>query len=52
MQNIEVNKMDDLINRQDAIDVAKQHWYKPEIVKALKELPSAELKRKKGNEKK
>ena len=31
----------DLISRQDAIDVAKQHWYKPDIAKALEELPSA-----------
>ena len=31
---------DDLISRQDAIDVAKQHWYKPDIAKALAELPS------------
>ena len=32
----------DLIRRQDAIDVAKQHWYKPDIAKALEELPSAQ----------
>lgn len=30
----------DTIYRQDAIDVAKQHWYKPDIAKALEELPS------------
>lgn len=34
----------DLIRRQDAIDVAKQHWYKPDIAKALEELPSVQLK--------
>lgn len=34
--------MDELIRRQDAIDVAKQHWYKPDIAKALEELPSAQ----------
>ena len=33
--------MSDLIKREDAIDVAKQHWYKPDIAKALEELPSA-----------
>ena len=36
--------MDDLISRQAAVDVAKQHWYKPDIAKALEELPSAEPK--------
>ena len=34
--------MDDLISRQAAIDVAKQYWYKPDIAKALEELPSAQ----------
>ena len=34
--------MDDLIYRHAAIDVAKQHWYKPDIAKALEELPSAQ----------
>ena len=34
--------MNDLISRQEAIDVAKQHWYKPDIAKALEELPSAQ----------
>ena len=37
--------MDDLISRQAAIDVAKQHWYKPDIAKALEELPSAQPER-------
>ena len=32
----------DLISRQDAIDVAKQHWYKPDIAKELEKLPSAQ----------
>ena len=32
----------DLIERQAAIDVAKQHWYKPDIAKSLEELPSAQ----------
>lgn len=36
--------MSDLIERQAAIDVAKQHWYKPDIAKALEELPSAQHK--------
>ena len=34
--------MSDLISRQAAIDVAKQYWYKPDIAKALEELPSAQ----------
>lgn len=34
--------MTDYIERQAAIDVAKQHWYKPDIVGALAELPSAQ----------
>ena len=34
--------MSDLIDRQAAIDVAKQHWYKPDIAKALEELSSAQ----------
>ena len=34
--------MKDLIERQAAIDVAKQHWYKPDIAGALTELPSAQ----------
>lgn len=34
--------MNDLISRQAAIDVAKQHWYKPNIAKALEDLPSAQ----------
>lgn len=34
--------MSDLINRQAAIEVAKKHWYKPDIAGALAELPSAE----------
>ena len=34
--------MDDLISRQAAIAVAKQHWYKPDIAKALEDLPSAQ----------
>ena len=34
--------MNDLISRQAAIDVAKQYWYKPDIAKALEELPSAQ----------
>lgn len=38
----------DLIRRQDAVDVAKQHWYKPDIAKALEELPSVQPERKKG----
>ena len=33
---------DDLVSRQDAVDVAKQHWYKPDIAKASEELPSAQ----------
>ena len=41
--------MDDLISRQAAIDVAKQHWYKPDIAKALEELPSAQPKPKTGH---
>ena len=36
--------MTDYIERQEAIDVAKQHWYKPDIAKALEELPSAQPK--------
>ena len=36
------NENVDLIRRQDAIDVAKQHWYKPDIAKALEELPSVQ----------
>jgi len=40
--------MDDLISRQAAIDVAKAHWYKPDIVGAIEQLPSAEPERKKG----
>lgn len=36
---------DDLISRQAAIDVAKQHWYKPDIAKALEDLPSAQPER-------
>lgn len=36
--------MDDLIRRQDAIEVANQHWYKPDIAGALAELPSVQLK--------
>ena len=39
---------DDLISRQAAIDVAKQYWYKPDIAKALEELPSAQPQRKTG----
>ena len=31
-----------MIYLDDAIDVAKQHWYKPDIAKALAELPSAQ----------
>lgn len=42
------SKDSDLISRQDAIDVAKQHWYKPDIAKELEELPSALPERKKG----
>lgn len=34
--------MSDLISRREAIDVAKQHWYKPDIAKALEELPSVQ----------
>lgn len=34
--------MSDLIERQAAIEVAKQHWYKPDIAGALAELPSAQ----------
>lgn len=34
--------MSDLISRAAAIDVAKQHWYKPDIAGALAELPSAQ----------
>lgn len=37
--------MDDTISRQAAIDVAKQHWYKPDIAKALEDLPSAQPER-------
>ena len=37
-----------MIYRQDAIDVAKQHWYKPDIAKALEELPSEQPERKNG----
>ena len=37
---------DDLISRQAAIDAAKQHWYKPDIAKALEELPTIELRTK------
>lgn len=32
----------DLISRQAAIEVAKQHWYKPDIAGALAELPSVQ----------
>ena len=34
----------DYISRQDAIEVAKAHWYKPDIAGALAELPSVQLK--------
>ena len=33
--------MSDLISRRSAIDVAKAHWYKPDIVGAIEQLPSA-----------
>lgn len=36
-------KAGDLISRAAAIEVAKQHWYKPDIAGALAELPSAQL---------
>ena len=39
--------MNDLISRQAAIDVAKQYWYKPDIAKALEELPSAQFEERK-----
>lgn len=32
----------DTIYRQDAIDMAKAHWYKPDIVGAIEQLPSAQ----------
>lgn len=32
----------DSISRQAAIEVAKQHWYKPDIAGALAELPSVQ----------
>ena len=32
----------DTIYRQDAIDVAKAHWYKPDIAGAIEQLPSAQ----------
>lgn len=31
----------DTISRQDAIDAAKAHWYKPDIAGAIEQLPSA-----------
>ena len=34
--------MDDTISRRAAIDVAKAHWYKPDIVGAIEQLPSAQ----------
>lgn len=34
--------MDDTISRRAAIDVAKAHWYKPDIVGAIEQLPPAE----------
>ena len=34
--------MNDVIYRQAAIDVAKAHWYKPDIVGAIEQLPPAE----------
>ena len=37
---------EDVISRQAAVDVAKQYWYKPDIAKALEELPSAQPERK------
>ena len=35
--------MSDYISRQAAIEVAKAHWYKPDIAKALEQLPSADV---------
>lgn len=35
----------DLISRQEAIEVAKAHWYKPDIAGELEKLPSAGPKR-------
>lgn len=35
---------DDLIRRSDAIKVAKEFWYKPDIAGALAELPTIEPK--------
>lgn len=35
------NKGKDIIYRQDAIDAAKAHWYKPDIAGAIEQLPSA-----------
>ena len=40
-------RKNDLISRQAAIDVAKQYWYKPDIAKALEELPSAQFEERK-----
>ena len=36
---------EDLIRRSDAIKVAKEFWYKPDIAGALAELPAIEPKR-------
>lgn len=36
---------DDLIRRSDAIKVANEFWYKPDIAGALAELPAIEPKR-------
>ena len=36
--------MSDFISREDALEVAKAHWYKPDIVGALEQLPSADVR--------
>ena len=38
----------DCISRKAAIDVAKQHWYKPDIAGALEELPPVTPKQRTG----
>ena len=36
--------MSDYISREAAIECAKGHWYKPDIAKALEQLPPADVR--------
>ena len=47
IKTLEQQPCEDIISRQAAIDVAKQYWYKPDIAKALEELPSAQFEERK-----